>query len=528
MRAANDTSSLNWSLTAMQNSRVRNSAVVSALTLAAIGGGVGCHELTEQPASQITPQSYFTTDQQVQTGLAGVYSGLRPAQGSWWQMSQASSDETIVPTRGSNWKDGGQWVELWTHTYGPNSGAGTQAINGAYADVSSSIAKANANIQSLQAATQTTTVTNAIAEMRGLRAYFYLMLMDAFGGVPIVTAPQLTSSPRAPRDSVARFIEAELHAVRSSLPATIDASNPGGRLTQGGVDAILSNLYTNWPVYTGTVSASGLTPGQTRYDSVLAVTGRILNSGQYALSASWSSNFSPTNQGSKENIFVVRNAAQNNLGLDFPNRTLHYNSFGNPGGWNGFSTIADVYNTWDNADARKNVFLVGPQKRLDTGAPTTLQDGVTPLDFTPTITSLNAAGEGEGIRNNKFSLDPSHSAQFNGNDFTIFRLANVYLDRAEAYYRTGQTGQALALINQLRGRVYSPASPLAVLNDSTMQTERLHETFFEGKRRQDMIRFGIFDGARQFKTASPGFHVLMPIPTQQIQANPLLTQNPGY
>ena len=522
---------------AMQTHRAptsrRHTALVTALALAPAALGLtACHDLAEQPASSIAPTSFFQNDAQIQAGLAGVYSGLRATQQNYYYISQVSSDETIVPTRGTDWLDGGQWVELWQHTYGPSSGAGNQNINNAYNDLSSAIAKANATIQSLSAV-NSPAATSATAEARALRAWFYFELQDLFGGVPLVTQASLQSQPRVSRDSIARFIEAELVAARPSLPATRDAGNQG-RITQSSVDAILANLYLNWPIYTGTPTATGITPGQARYADVVTATDRIMNSGLFALpttydTTGWKHNFAANNQDSKENIFVVRNKAQPGLGLDLVSRAGHYNTFSSPGGYNGFSTISDTYNQFDANDARRSVFLVGPQKTLDTGAPATLRDGKTPLNFSPTITSINAAAENEGIRNYKFTFDPGHFGDQEGNDFTIFRLGTVMLDRAEALWQLGRTSEALTILNTLRARVYSPPQPLTgALNASVMLHERLTETTFEGHRRQDMIRLGAFESPRQFKTATTGFHSLFPIPTAQLQSNPLLTQNPGY
>ncbi len=64
--------------------------------------------------------------------------------------------------------------------------------------------------------------------------------------------------------------------------------------------------------------------------------------------------------------------------------------------------------------------------------------------------------------------------------------------------------------------------------------ERLFELLGEGKRRQDLIRFGGYTARTDDpslaggKTARPDYYVLMPVPQSQIDANPLLTQNPGY
>ena len=171
--------------------KLLKAAMVAALSVASFAG---CTDLSENPPSAITPSNFFQNDAQVQSALAGVYSGLRAAQSDYWAISQTSSDETIVPTRGTDWADGGQWVELWTHTYGPNSGAGNQTINGTYSSLSSSIAKANAVLQALSASTSPA-AKQGTAEARVLRAYFYYLLQDAFGGVPIVTKPGLASQP---------------------------------------------------------------------------------------------------------------------------------------------------------------------------------------------------------------------------------------------------------------------------------------------------------------------------------------------
>ncbi len=503
--------------------------VATAVVLGAVAV-TGCTDLTENPPSRITPSSFFQNDAQVQAALAGVYNGLRVTETDFWNISQVSSDETIVPTRGTDWDDGGQWRELWTRSYGPASGAGNQSINAAYSGISSAIAKANAVLDPLSAVT-TPAAKQGTAEARALRAWFYYMLMDGFGGAPIITKPGVSGVPRASRDSVARFIQAELHAARPDLPATY-GSGGQGRITQGAVDAMLANLYLNWHIYTGTVSAGGLTPSSTvRYDSVLAVTDRIMNSGQYTMAQdinSWKANFAYNNQASKENIFVVRNQTVSGLGLDIINRMSHYNHFKNPGGWNGFSVLADAYNQFDTSDQRRSIVLAGPQVSLDTQQPVTTRAGA-PLVLND-IQSLTAATEGDGFRVYKYTLDPNHTDQNMGNDFVIFRLGGVMLDRAEALYKTGNQAGALALLNTLRARSYSPPQPLTgTITDAVMLHERLTELTNEGKRRQDMIRLGGFLTPKRFQTTpTPPYAVLFPIPLTQLQANPALTQNPGY
>ena len=109
----------------------------------------------------------------------------------------------------------------------------------------------------------------------------------------------------------------------------------------------------------------------------------------------------------------------------------------------------------------------------------------------------------------------------------------MYLIKAEALNELGQTGAAIALVNQVRARQFTPPKPIsASLSQAQFRAAILNERLFEftdeAKRRADLVRHGQFTAARRFKTLREAHKVLFPIPSTQIQANPLLTQNPGY
>jgi hypothetical protein len=209
-------------------------------------------------------------------------------------------------------------------------------------------------------------------------------------------------------------------------------------------------------------------------------------------------------------------------------RALHYNQF-TPGPWNGFSATATAYNQFDAADDRRNIFLVGPQKNVETGAFVNDRAG-NPLNFTVAIANVASATEGEGSRVYKWPADPAHVAQDNGNDFAWFRLAEMYIIRAEAQNELTPGGApALADLNFVRARAFNPDVNRATIDHAAILQERLFEFTGEGKRRQDLVRFGQYTAASLFKPTAAGDHkVIMPIPQSQIDANPLLTQNSGY
>jgi hypothetical protein len=266
--------------------------------------------------------------------------------------------------------------------------------------------------------------------------------------------------------------------------------------------------------------------GQDACAAAIAAADRIMTSGQYTLASTWSANFAADNMTSTENIMVAKHAPVTGLGLNFIMRATHYNQF-TPSPWNGFAALAETYNAFDADDQRRAIFLEGPQFNLETGDPVNDRSGA-PLVFTVDIQNETQAGEGEGTRILKYPPDPSHVEQNNGNDFVWFRLGEIYLIRAEALLESGNAGEALGLVNQIRERVFEPDEPLGAVDRDALLNERLFELTAEAKRRQDLVRHGRFTQPWSFKVAGGPHLVLMPIPQTQLDANPMLVQNPGY
>jgi starch-binding outer membrane protein, SusD/RagB family len=506
----------------------------------------GCTDLAEQPKSAITPDNYYRNEEEVIAGLASVYAGLRTpfSLDAYYAMAEVSSDEVIIPTRGQDWLDNGRWMELDRHTWAANSPAGLDDIRRVWVEAYTLIARANVVLNAL--ANITVADKNVvIAELRALRAYYYYQLLDNFGGVPIVTDVSIEQRPRNTKAEVFDFIVSELTAARADLRDTWPASS-SGRLTKYAADAILASLYLNAgvmrrdaPSATAYNSCSTVTIGtQTACDLAITAADRVINSGRYSLATNWRSNFTYNNDLSPENIMVAKNVpASGDLGLHLIQQALHYAQT-SPDAWNGWATIAEVYNAFDANDTRRQIFLVGPQVNQDPQAtnyqqPVNVRGTTTQLVFTVNISNPSQATEGDGARIMKFPPDPNHVAQDHGNDFTWFRLAEMYLIKAEAQNELGQTATAVATINTttLRSRVNMP--PFAAADQATFRTAMLRERLFEftgeGKRRMDQIRHGTYTGTWFNKTTADQPHrILLPIPQTQIDANPMLTQNSGY
>src|SRR3954467_1389854 len=203
--------------------RVTRSAALVATMLAL---APACTNLTEVPKDALTPDNAFKTDLEVLAGVASVYANLRGTLWGYYNLSEITTDELIVPTRGNDWYDNGRWLEIHRQAWTPNSGSALDDINGTWNTLFAGVAKANLMIDVMNKSTSASK-DQTIAELRTLRAWNYYMLMDFFGGVPLVTSTELGTNARVSRDSIFRFVEAELKAATPALPATRPGPNPG-------------------------------------------------------------------------------------------------------------------------------------------------------------------------------------------------------------------------------------------------------------------------------------------------------------
>jgi hypothetical protein len=500
----------------------------AVVLVAGLMGVQGCTNLDEDPFSAITPTNFYRTDEEVRAGLAAVYNSLNTVStGNQYYLSVISSDEQIVPTRGQDWYDNGAPLEAQHQLWGPSSTNGLGSINSAWNQGYAGVARANVLLEAIEPL-PIANKERTIAEVRVLRAYFYYTLMDLFGGVPIVTTTEIMPRERATRAEVFAFIEQELKEAREDLPVSWPSTDYG-RVTQGAADALLASLYLNAEVFTGTVTEAGLQKGPARWQDAIDAADRVIN-GPYSLNPNWFANFTATNNTSPEMIFVSARRPEPGLGLNFISDRLHYNQF-TPSPNNGRAAEPPTVRKFDPDDKRSSIFLVGPQFNLITGAPINDRSGAR-LVYSIDIADPTQATESEGARVYKWPYDPNHSGSNHGNDFPIFRLAEMYLIKAEALNELNRTSEAVDLVNQIRARVFDPPKPITATSKDAVRAaifdERLFELMDEGKRRADQIRAGTWLNAGYAKEQREPYRVLMPIPQTQMDANPLLTQNPGY
>lgn len=176
--------------------------------------------------------------------------------------------------------------------------------------------------------------------------------------------------------------------------------------------------------------------------------------------------------------------------------------------------------------------------KLNTEKNTTL-----PMDFTPELNFdnpqqavLTQAQINRGVRVFKYEFDPGFGNNGTSNvDIPLYRLGGIYTMRAEAYYRLGNTGAALADLNMLRTSrqreaLYNNVHGQAIssVNETTLYNEIGYEMYWEAYRRKQMIRLGKFEQAGTAKPQSQPFRRIFPIPQSTLDASGRIQQNPNY
>lgn len=483
-------------------------------------GTQGCTNLDEDLYDTIGEDNFFRTEEEFAAALGAAYAGLRDfafQDARFWNANEHSTDECIAPTRGADWGDGGRWIRLHQHTWGPDDADFNDAWNFLYRGVNT----CNRLIYQFENFEGEISNREAIfAELKVLRAFYYFWLCDMFGNVPLVTRFDVEEGflpTQATRQEIFNFVESE---IKSNMAQLSDEKSllTYGRMTQWVARAILARLYLNAGVYVGTE----------RWQDCIDQCDAIINSAKFDLEANYFSNFAVANDASGEAIFAVPYDKKFGPNLRFHLQTLHYlnkETFRlQTTPWNGFCTLAEFYDTYDDNDARKASWLVGPQFN-SSGDP--LEENGAQLVITKEISSIENAARNEGARLKKFEFE-SGINQDMSNDFPVFRYSDVLLMKAESLLRLNKPGDALPLVNLVHER--ADLDPYGAIDLEELYNERGRELAWEVSRRQDMIRFGKWNDAWQFKDAMPGAtHLnLFPIPQPQLDANTNLGQNDGY
>ena len=443
--------------------------------------------------------------------LSSAYNKLNDITGSSYTgvsgLNEPTSDEMIIPTRSTDWGNGGDFRVLDTQTWD----ADHTYILSVWNSMNQAIFYCNQVLASSPSALQA-------AEAKALRAFFMYNVLDLFGQVPFRDVNQgVNEDPSVmSRSDAFDFAVSDLEAALSALPdggPEVDHT----KVSKAFVNALLARFYLNKAVYTSSNPAGPYTFDASDMNKVISNCDAVQSAG-FSYETDYFNNF--TANGGKEHILTY--AGWWSGMWVWPQ--LHNAQ----GGWNGATTYDSFYKKFDSDDQRVGYvpsagigrgFLIGQQYGSD-GQPLLNRAG-DPLVFTPEV-YLTGNPDYTGIRVLKY--DPN-----NAGAFVLMRYADVRLMKAEAILRggTGTGGEtAQSIVDELRAARSAKSIPVSL---DMMLDERGRELYWEGMRRVDQIRFETFTKTTwDYKTSTDDNRVLFPIPQRAIDSNPNLTQNPGY
>lgn len=418
-----------------------------------------------------------------------------------------------------------------------------------------------------------------IAEVRFLRALHFYYFLDLFHKAPFKLVYSTSDLPveKAGKD-LYDWIDKELTDIEGSLAPIGEYNNSTnfGRADQGAAYMLHARLALNSAIYTD---------GQTNdYQKAVDYCDKIISSGKYSLSTSAKNGYSgyeqvfmgdnDTNaQAMKEIIFPIRQDGKKTeeysgstylvssmriSGMPYSATTSYWScNYARKALVEKFiSTDKCPHATADELDEYKKAgHSVGDEAEVvaadeELGGSTAQIIKAAGDDRamfyagvgggTRTFTSKQITGFLNGLsivkwQNRRSDNSTPSDETFSDTDIPLFRYAEAYMTRAEAKFRLGKTAEALSDLNVLRVRAH--ATPFTSIDKNILINEWCREFYMEGRRRSDLVRFGLFTSSKylwDFKggvangTSVDSHFNIYPLPADDVSANTNLTQNKGY
>jgi starch-binding outer membrane protein, SusD/RagB family len=427
--------------------------------------------------------------------------------------------------------------------------------------------------------------TRLVAEAKFLRAYIYFLLVERFGGVPIVTQSygfdDDVNFARASFDECVAFIDKDLTEAIPDLPERYASTDSNfGRATQNACKALRSRLYlyAASPLFNPNNDIS-------RWEKAAEAAAALLDAG-YTLHPDYTTLFNqPSGSANNEIIFARTFSSTNAHQAPMHNLGRRYGAYG--GWWASNGPSQNLVDDYDMINGEPpfiysgGVKSINPDSGYDPENP--FQDRDPRFDATILYDGSIYRGEqlemwiasdgeswgydsyresGDNPRTNyvlrKFMPDASIPVSWQQqytNPWIIFRLGEIYLNYAEAMFELGDEATCREYISKVRERVGMPAIPESVTGEelrSRLYNERRIELAFEEHRYWDIRRWKIaidvenrplmgLDIVKDVETGVKTYtpvqllerifeerNYLLPIESNEIRRNPGMVQNPGW
>ncbi|MBR6458476.1 MAG: RagB/SusD family nutrient uptake outer membrane protein [Bacteroidales bacterium] len=538
-----------------------------ALTLS-LAAASACFNLDEEWYSEVTPDTYFQSKEDIYSVLyrpfthAFWYEGI-----DRWYLQEYTADQMVQPQRGNDWYDGGLYFRMHYHTWTEDDNTIWQTWRGTGMGISLTT-ECQRDLQALDYTKFGLTEADKVFhqnQLNTLIAYFYLRALDYFGPFPIMEDPLKEIEYRSTDRKVYAKVESMLHDALETTPmATEDDSKMIG-MSRGTAATLLARLYFNAEAYIG----------EDHYDDCAELCQDIIDGvyGYYKLGDSWKDTRSLTNKDSKAVIWAhpsQMNYIENNWWFKYTHHKNMVSWFGvdNVNAYNGHGLtpslkpdgtpytgwhLGSTYSKFNDSDLRKRqyhynggtdyegMFLVGAQETDDhspirgnkeyNGKPLVFVDYIARMSEktdAQSASDLRSTME-DGEENSCIRPVPIPIASENkyrwASYMVVLRLEEVYYMLAECKMRAGDLEGAANLINQVRSRAFAGGADPDPVTKTNLDKWRMLdewgiEFLCEGRRRTDLIRWGVFTTESWWDhTPSDPSRNRFPVPTRAISGN---------
>lgn len=470
------------------------------LLVTAFGAGSCTGILDKDPIGTLDSGSFFHSADDAVQAINAAYQPLMFSTNNnnfYWALGVVCSDEAIVGGDGS--RPGITELDALTHT--PR----TQELNDFWKLNYNGITQCNTVLENVPDIEMDEALQDRVlGEAYFLRAYYYFLLTQVYGDVPLMTRllpPAELKIPRTSKAEIYAQIIADCEAAAALLPAQYTGTNVG-RATKGAALALAAKTF----LY------------DKKWDKVVEYVGKVKALGIYGLMPDYYDNFRKLTQNNSESVWEIQHT---NLQLGVGNSLNQWWASKKFDGGYGFAEATQaLVDSFELSDPRRAMSIAMNN------------EDYFGLVYKNSFSSTRFSTK-------KYIQPKEEVTQKADGDinYTAIRYAEVLLWEAEALTELGRVADAQAPLELVRARARAQAAdPLTALPAVTttsqdemreaVRHERQVELSFEMHRFFDLVRWGI--AAQKIPEFQVGKHELFPIPQTEIDLNPTLVQNPNY
>ncbi|MBC9796147.1 RagB/SusD family nutrient uptake outer membrane protein [Sinomicrobium weinanense] len=463
--------------------------IIASLLIFACIASCSSDFLDIDPEQNVAAENVVTDVNTLQTALNGVYSKLQNS--DYYGRSMYVIPELMADNLALSIRNTGRYIDYDGFVVNEEDSYANDLWNALY-EVVVNATRAIEGGEKLEArsADQQAQIDQLVGEAYALRALAHFDLVRLFAqpynfttdagheGIPVIN--HSSENEVSPARNTVKEVYIQVNEDISAAISRISEDKKDGRFSSYAVKALAARVY----LY------------QEDYANAIAYSSEVIDSGEFSLVGNAGYTDLWAEEYNSESIFEIVNTIADNAG------TNGLGHFFDPEGYADALATEELFALYESNDIRLSAITEGSK----TGA------------------------EDEALFVYKFPKGTIHD-----DNIRIFRLAEQYLIRAEAYARTGKDAQAQADLLAVTDRATPGAAPAGESGQALVDRillERRKELAFEGHRLFDLNRnkkdVRMIQSDHVIEATYPNDKFILPIPLNELNANPNITQNPGY